>query len=151
MSHFARLIALVSLSLAAACSSSKPPATPEAAAAEDPPAEPTTSEPSEPTASASPAPSADATVSPGGRLETLFVRDRLGTCEAEGARQCLMVRGSESEEWRNFYGSIAGFEYEPSYSYELRVEVTPIEGAPADAPSLRYRLLEVVSKSKSGS
>ena len=150
MSHFARLIALASLSLAAACSSPKPPATPEAATvavtAEDPPAEAAASEPSEPAP-----PSADAPATEAARLETLFVRDRLGTCQAEGAQKCLMVRASESEEWRNFFGSISGFEYEPSYSYELRVEVTPIEGAPADAPSLKYRLVEVVSKSKSGS
>jgi hypothetical protein len=146
MSHFARLIALASLSLATACSSSKPPATPEAAAGEDPPAEATSSSPSEPAA-----PSADAPATDGAHLETLFVRDRLGTCEAEGARQCLMVRASASEEWRNFFGTIKGFEYEPSYSYELRVEATPIEGAPADAPSIAYRLVEVVSKSKTGS
>ena len=144
MSHFARLFALASLSLA--CSSSKPPATPEAASGDDPPGEATSSEPSE----AAP-PSADAPAASAARLETLFVRDRLGTCEAEGARQCLMVRASESEEWRNFFGTISGFEYEPTYTYELRVEATPIENAPADAPSIAYRLVEVVAKSKTGS
>jgi hypothetical protein len=82
-------------------------------------------------------------------VETLFVRDVLADCQGEVARKCLMVRGAESEPWRNLYSAIEGFEYEPSFEYELRVEVAKIPGAPADAPSLRYRLLEVVSKRKS--
>jgi hypothetical protein len=81
-------------------------------------------------------------------VETLFVRDTLADCQAEGARQCLQVRSSEQEDWRNFFGSIEGFDYEPSYSYELRVAVSPVANAPADAPALRYRLLELVAKRK---
>jgi hypothetical protein len=79
-------------------------------------------------------------------VQTWLVADQLGVCEGEGARKCLRVRNSEHEEWRNFFGVIDGFDYEPAYTYELRVEVTPIANPPADAPSLRYRLVEVVSK-----
>jgi hypothetical protein len=81
-------------------------------------------------------------------VETLFVRDTLADCQAEGVRQCLQVRSSEQEDWRNFFGSIEGFQHEPSYAYELRVAVSPVVNAPADAPALRYRLLEVVAKRK---
>src|SRR6187401_1001734 len=81
-------------------------------------------------------------------LETLFVRDVQADCQGEVARKCLMVRGAQSEPWRNLYAAIEGFEYEPSFEYELRVEVSQIAGAPADAPSLRYRLVEIVSKRK---
>jgi uncharacterized protein DUF4377 len=83
-------------------------------------------------------------------VETLFVSEALVDCQGESAQKCLQVRGSESEEWRNFYAPIAGFEHEASHAYELRVEVTKVANAPADAPSLRYRLLEVVSKRKVG-
>jgi hypothetical protein len=79
-------------------------------------------------------------------VETLFVRETVADCQAEGTRQCLQVRSSELEDWRNFFGAVEGFQYEPSYAYELRVAVSPVPNAPADAPSLRYRLLEVVSK-----
>lgn len=96
-------------------------------------------------APAPPSASSDAPV-----VETLFVRDTLADCQAEGARQCLQVRSSEQEDWRNFFGSIEGFQHEPSYSYELRVAVSPVAHAPADAPALRYRLLEVVAKHKAG-
>jgi uncharacterized protein DUF4377 len=81
-------------------------------------------------------------------VQPLFVADHLADCQGEGARKCLRVRASQSEEWRNFFGVIDGFDYEPSYTYELRVEVTPLANPPPDAPSLRYRLVEVVSKQK---
>lgn len=94
-----------------------------------------------PLPSAAPASEAPATA-------TLFVRDVLVDCQAEGARKCLQVRGSASEQWRNFFGSIEGFDYQPSYVYELRVAVTHLNNPPPDAPSIHYRLLEVVSKKK---
>jgi len=81
-------------------------------------------------------------------VETLYVRDKLADCQAEAVRQCLQVRSSEQEDWRNFFGSIEGFQYEPFNAYQLRVEVSPVPNAPADAPALRYRLLEVISKRK---
>lgn len=149
MSHVARVSLFAVL---VACSSPKPPAeepavssaepaAPEPAASEPAAPEPATSEPVAP----APAPTA-ADAAP--VVETLFVRDTLADCQAEGVRQCLQVRSSEQEDWRNFFGSIEGFEYEPRYAYELRVAVSPVANAPADAPSLRYRLLEVVAKRK---
>src|SRR5688572_26566062 len=154
MSHVARLSLFAVL---VACSSPKPPAGEEpAVSSADPAPEPAAPEPTSepPAAPDAPAPtetqpaasaSSDAPV-----VETLFVRDTLADCQAEGARQCLQVRSSEQEDWRNFFGSIEGFQHEPSYSYELRVAVSPVANAPADAPALRYRLLEVVAKRKAG-
>jgi hypothetical protein len=151
MSHFARLAA-VALVLAA-CSSSKPPnardaespVTPEPAVAPADPAvpAPASDEPETPSSAAEGASEAPSTA-------TLFVRDRLGDCRAEGARQCLQIRGSEAEQWRNFYGAIDGFEYAPSYAYELLVKVVKVANPPADAASIRYELVEVVSKKKAG-
>jgi hypothetical protein len=147
MSHVARLSLFAVL---VACSSPKPPAVEEPAVSSDPapePAapEPTPEAPAAPEASAGTSASSDAPV-----VETLFVRDTLADCQAEGVRQCLQVRSSEQEDWRNFFGSIEGFQHEPSYAYELRVAVSPVPNAPADAPALRYRLLEVVAKRKAG-
>jgi hypothetical protein len=160
MSHFAS-VALSVFVLAAACSRKPPegpaveaPAASEPAASEPGGSEPSTPEPSTPepgTAEAtlgdpplpSPAPASEAPAT-----ATLFVREVLADCQAEGARQCLQVRGSASEQWRNFFGSIEGFDYQPAYAYELRVAVTHLESPPPDAPSIHYRLLEVVSKKK---
>lgn len=138
-------VALSAILLTLACSGPNAPEskTPEAA-------EPVPSEPA-----ATPSPSADDPASPvstsnASTIETLFVRDQRATCEGEGTRECLQVRSSAGDEWRNLYAPIVGFEYEPGNSYELKVEVSKIAKPPADAPSLEYRLLEVVSKQKTG-
>jgi uncharacterized protein DUF4377 len=123
---------------ALACSCAKPPEsnTPEPGASEPTPASTTTAtDPATPEA-------------PAAKQETLFVRDQRAPCEAEAKRECLQVKNAESEPWRNLFATIEGFEYEPGYQYELKVEVSPLANPPADASSLRYTLLEVVSKKK---
>jgi hypothetical protein len=132
-------VALATLLFTLACSSSKPPESnsPEPPVASEPTATPSADDPTPPAGATEPA-----------KVETLFVRDQRVACEAEGPRECLQVRSSESEQWRNLFASIEGFDYEPGYGYELRVEVTPIANPPADAASLKYKLKEVVSKTK---
>jgi hypothetical protein len=148
MSHFAR-VAAAAVSLAVACSSPKPAVAPDTAPAvvgEGVAGAPASDgQAPEGSATAEP-PAADGSVATG--PQPLFVADKLADCQGEGARKCLRVRSTPSEEWRNFFGVIDGFDYEPSYTYELRVDVTQLANPPQDAPSLRYRLLEVVSKQK---
>lgn len=79
---------------------------------------------------------------------TLFVHERRVDCHGEIPKKCLQVRRDAADEWTFFYDTIAGFEYEESYRYELRVEVEKDENPPADKSSLSYRLLDVVSKQK---
>ena len=49
-----------------------------------------------------------------------------------------------------FYSQIEGFEYEEGYTYELLVQVDPVENPPADASSLNYTLMEIVDKQPPG-
>lgn len=143
MSHSCRVFvlstALVAL-VTAACSKQKPPENPapEAAAAD---AGTAGSVAAAAAPSASPPAPSDAPV-----VETLFVRGPLADCQGEGARKCLVVRNSESEPWRNLFAPIEGFTHDPAFDYELRVEITRIDNAPPDAPSLRYYLVQVVSQ-----
>ena len=141
MSHLANALAL---SLLLCCSSSKPAEPPAAAPASDPPAEEPGAEP------ATPPPAAPSAEAPSAKTvtKTLFVAEAQADCQSEVPQKCLQMRESESEPYRNLYSSIEGFDYEPSYVYELRVEATPVANPPADASSVRYRLLEVVSKRK---
>ena len=170
MSHLALGLACsLALSLALACSGSKPaepavpggdPSTePEAASSEaasseaaSPEPEPAAAEPAAgtptgdakaPDAPANPAAPATAAQAV---TKTLFVAPTLAECQGEAPQQCLQVRELASEPYRRLYTGIAGFEYEPSYEYELRVEATPVPNAPADAGAVSYRLLEVVAK-----
>lgn len=76
---------------------------------------------------------------------TLFVLTEEVDCVGEAERTCLQVRESPDEAWRLFYDVIEGFEYDPGFVYELRVERHRVENPPADASGFRYILLEVVS------
>jgi hypothetical protein len=155
MSHLAKALAL---SVVLSCSGSQPAEPPAAV----PVAEP--AQASEATAAPTPEPPAAAPPSAGDASlpvepapaatgaesvpQTLFVGAARVSCQGEAPQQCLQVRETKSQPYRNLYSSIEGFDYEPSYEYELRVEATFVPHPPADASAVRYRLLEVVSKRK---
>ena len=85
---------------------------------------------------------------PSHNQRTIFVHDKTVACEGEAPMSCLQIRETPTGEWEWFYGNIEGFEYEEGNRYELRVEVKEVDDPPADAPSIKYRLIEVVSKEK---
>jgi hypothetical protein len=60
----------------------------------------------------------------------------------------LRVRTSKTEEWSLFYRTIEGFTFEPGFSYELELEAVATPDAPADAPSNRLRVVNILSKTK---
>lgn len=82
--------------------------------------------------------------SPEGQL--LEIAPYRTACIGVGPMECLQVRRQGEENYSLFYSKIEGFEFESGYQYVLRVKVTPVENAPADASSERYALLEVVEK-----
>ena len=79
---------------------------------------------------------------------TLFVHEKRVDCEGEGPRKCLQVRESESADWTLFYSSIEGFKHEEGTRYVLRVSVEKVARPMADASSLKYKLIEIVSQKK---
>ncbi len=76
----------------------------------------------------------------------MFVGPEKVPCEGAGPQECLQVKDSPDGEWQLFYDTIEGFQWEPGFIYELRVNVYQVENPPADGSSLRYELVEVVSK-----
>ena len=58
----------------------------------------------------------------------------------------MQVKTSLDNDYNLFYDQIEGFEFEPGYEYELLVLVEPVENPPADASTLKYSLVEEVSK-----
>jgi hypothetical protein len=76
----------------------------------------------------------------------LEIDSETSTCTGVGKQECMKVRAPGEEEWRLFYGSIEGFVFEPGFRSVVEVERTRVENPPADASSLRYRLVEVVSR-----
>lgn len=81
-----------------------------------------------------------------GEIKTLFIGPELVDCEGAGPQKCMQVKESPEDEYGLFYSQIEGFKYEEGYEYEIVVEVTKVENPPADASSLKYTLIDVVSK-----
>ena len=63
-----------------------------------------------------------------------------------GPMECMQVKEDPDGDYTFFYQQIEGFEFEPGYEYELLVQVDQVENPPADGSSLKYTLIEVVSK-----
>lgn len=79
--------------------------------------------------------------------KTLFVGPETAECVGVAPQDCLLVKENVEDEYTFFYDSIAGFTFEPGFEYELRVSVSDVaQPIPADASSLRYRLIEVVNQ-----
>ncbi|MFM4823506.1 DUF4377 domain-containing protein [Aeromonas bivalvium] len=83
---------------------------------------------------------------PAPKGDTLFINTQLVPCTGVGPMQCMEVKESKDQDWTLFYSQIQGFTFEPGYLYELKIAKHPVENPPADAPSIRYELLELVSK-----
>lgn len=53
----------------------------------------------------------------------------------------------EDGKWQNFYSNIDGFNYQPGNIYQIKVRIDKLpEPIPADASSLNYSLLEIISQ-----
>lgn len=81
-----------------------------------------------------------------GELVTLYVGPNREPCMGVAPMECLMVKEDPNGEYQFFHSQIEGFEFEPGYTYELLVNKTTVPNPPADASSLQWTLVEVVSK-----
>ncbi len=78
--------------------------------------------------------------------KTLFVGPTLVDCEGETPQKCMLVKEDPEADYMLFYDTIEGFVHEEGYEYVLRVEQEQVPNPPADASSLRWKLIEVVEK-----
>lgn len=86
------------------------------------------------------------------QVELWWVNSSKVDCMGVGPMKCLQIqKGStvDAEAWKLFYDQVEGFEYEPGYLYQLQVKVSEKSAPiPADASSLQYELIKVISKEK---
>jgi heat shock protein HslJ len=59
---------------------------------------------------------------------------------------CLQVRESSDASWTLLYDAIVGFDYEPGFLYEIRIQEEAVANPPADASSIRRTLVSILSK-----
>lgn len=72
-------------------------------------------------------------------------------CQGVSEMNCLLVQmGSDigTDNWTYFYDAIEGFQYEEGYVYQLQVLKHQIGNPPADGSSVRYVLVNLISKTK---
>jgi len=84
-----------------------------------------------------------------GNEKIFWVHSSKISCEGVGKMNCLQVKRGEDFEtlrWESFYSNIEGFEYQPGYIYKIKVNESKRKNVPADASSLEYELVEVLSK-----
>lgn len=78
----------------------------------------------------------------------LEVKENKGDCTGVAPMKCYLVKYYNSKDWENFYAQIEGFKYEEGYRYKLLVKKTKLKNVPADAPSIKYELLRILSKKR---
>lgn len=80
--------------------------------------------------------------------EQLTVASAQGDCVGVAPMKCLLVKKDGQTDWEFFYNQIEGFNYEPGYEYVVEVRTEKIENPAADQSSLKYTLVNVVSKTE---
>lgn len=80
--------------------------------------------------------------------QTLIVGPEQADCYGPFPRKCLQVKDDAGASFRNFYDFIEGFDFESGYEYVLKVNTEEVENPPADGSSVKYTLVDQVSKSK---
>jgi len=80
----------------------------------------------------------------------LWVNKERVPCTGVADQICYLVQesGELGMDWNLFYDSIHGFDsqYEEGFIYKLEVLIETVENPPADASSLKYTLVEIISK-----
>ncbi len=79
-------------------------------------------------------------------VETIFIAPELKDCTGVGPMRCMQVAAGPDGPWTLFYNQIEGFTFEEGFAYELKVRTEQVANPPADGSSLRYILIELVSK-----
>ncbi len=91
-------------------------------------------------------PSADHEVTP--ILKTISIGPQLVDCTGVAPQQCMRIKWQQDADWELFYDQILGFEFEPGFQVEMIVEERQVQNPPADASSLEWLLVEIISKTK---
>jgi len=77
---------------------------------------------------------------------TLYVAPKQVDCTGVSDQQCYLIRSSTTGNWILHYQDIQGLDYEPGFSYRIKVKKEHIKNTPLDGSALKYTLVEVLEK-----
>lgn len=75
-----------------------------------------------------------------------YVGPEMVSCTGVSQQMCLQVRENPQENYTLFYDTIEGFCYSPGFEYVIKVREEPVLNPPADASSMSWTLVEIISK-----
>ena len=78
--------------------------------------------------------------------KTLIIASKKADCVGFIPQKCFIIKENEQQDWKYFYDSISGFEYEEGFEYEILVSEKEIKNPPQDASSIKTTLIKVISK-----
>lgn len=76
----------------------------------------------------------------------IYVAPKQADCSGVSDQKCYLIRNNLGENWILHYDKIEGFDYEPGFSYRIKVRKEHIKNPPADASSFKLILVEIVEK-----
>ncbi|MBP2831136.1 DUF4377 domain-containing protein [Aquimarina sp. U1-2] len=82
-------------------------------------------------------------------ITSVYIADHTVDCEGVASQKCMLIKDDMSQDWRYFYGTIKGFNYEEGFTYALKIIADTLKSPLADDLSIHYSLLKIVSKKKS--
>ena len=88
----------------------------------------------------------DRTLSEEENVEILTIGPYTQTCQGVAEQDCFLAYNEESQQWELFYENIQGFDFEPGFTYTLRVRLEERDPVPQDAGRYAYYLIEVLNK-----
>ena len=77
---------------------------------------------------------------------TIYVAPKQADCSGVSDQKCYLIRKNIGENWILHYEEIEGLDYEPGFSFKIKVKKERIKNPPADASSFRLILVEVIEK-----
>jgi len=78
--------------------------------------------------------------------KTIYLGPVMVECQGEGPQMCLLVKENPDDEYTYFYDRIEGFDFEEGYEYVIKVKEESVDNPPAGGSSIKWTLVEVVSK-----
>lgn len=78
--------------------------------------------------------------------ETLVVGPHQQRCQGFIEQDCFLVYNESEDTWELFYESISGFDFEPSFTYTLKVRLEDRGEDIQDVGRYAYHLVEVLKK-----
>ena len=78
----------------------------------------------------------------------IFIADANEDCIVVNPQECTQFKEQGDSDWKLLHDEIEGFTYEKGFFYKLKVETKKIDNPSGNGPSLHYKLIEILDKSR---